>query len=103
MPPGVTGWITEDPSRLHALVAHPGTGQVLEALHPHTLHRKDGALGFRPAATVVADLPIHPHHSMTRDEVRDRIVGERGPHRPHRRRSPDLPRDPAVGAHLAAR
>ena len=40
---------------------------------------------------------------MTRDEVGDRIVGERGPYRTNRPRMTDLARDPAVRPNLPAR
>src|SRR6266540_1546129 len=40
---------------------------------------------------------------MARDQQRDRVVGERGADRPHRRRAADLRGDPAVRPDLAAR
>jgi hypothetical protein len=40
---------------------------------------------------------------MAGNEDGDRVVGHRTPHRPDRRRPPDLARNPGIGPHLTAR
>src|SRR5439155_10753397 len=93
----------EDLGALDALVAQTRPGQRLQALELHALEREDVALRLRTSASVVADYAVRADHSVARDEVRDRIVGQRGADRAHCRRMADLARDPAVGPHLTAR
>src|ERR1700680_2486490 len=99
----VAGRGAEELGFSYSLVAHTGARQLLEPINAHSFHGENRSLCYRSATSVVADLAIGPNHAMARDEIRDRVVGQGGAHRPHRGRVPDLACDPPVRAHLAAR
>src|SRR5262249_29248670 len=103
VPAVVAGREAEDLRALYALVAIARLSQPVQAVQLHALQVEDLLLRLRAAAPVVADHPVRAHHSVARDEVRDRVVRKRGADRAHRSRVTDLTRDPAVGPDLAAR
>src|SRR2546430_14393970 len=99
----VAGRIAVDLGRANSLVSVAGARQLLQLAQSHPLEREDLLLGLRAAPTIVADHPVRSHHAVTRDEVGDRIVGERGTNRANRPRMTDLARDPTVWPNLPAR
>ncbi len=103
MPAVVASREAENLRALDALVAVAGLRELLQARELHTLEGQDVLLGLRTAASVVPDHPVRAHDAVARDEVRDRVVGKRRAHRPHRERVADLARDPSIWADLAPR
>src|SRR5205823_9851739 len=99
----MAGRIAVDLGRANSLVSVAGARKLLQLAQSHPLERQNLLLGLRAAPAVVADHPIRSHHAVTRDEVGDRIVGERGPYRTNRPRLTDLARDPDVPPNLPAR
>src|SRR3989454_5524094 len=102
-PAVIAGGETEHLRAPDALVAESRMRELLQPLQLHALERQDVFLRLRPTATVVADHSVGPNDAVTRDEIRDRVVGQRRPDGAHRRGVPDLTRDPTIWAHLAAR
>src|SRR5713226_392629 len=103
VPAGVAGREAENFRRSHALVAEAGAAQLLQLLHAHALECEDRLLRLRPASAVVTDVAVGAHDPVARDEVRDRVVGERRSNRTDSRRTADLASNPPIRPHLTAR
>src|SRR3984893_3622625 len=101
--PCVAGRKAKDLRRLDSLVTNARARQLLEAIEAHALEREDRTLRLGTPTAVVADLSIRADHAVTRDEVRDGVVGQRCANRTHGRWVADLPSDPAVWTDLAPR
>src|SRR5205085_562149 len=97
------GGHAEDVRGVGADEANPALGELLQLADADPLRVQAPALGHRPARPVVPDHAVRTHHAVAGNQDRHRVGGERGAHRPHRLRVPDLLRDPAVGADFAAR
>src|SRR5436190_2148802 len=81
--------------------APAGGGELLERLGAGALDVQKRALDPRPAERVLAEPAIAPHDAVAWDQERHRVLRERGASGADGLGPPDLPGDPAIGAHLA--
>src|SRR5438105_9021150 len=102
-PSVAAGGKAEDVRRVAAVVAHAAPRPGLDCVRVGAFEAQDLLLRLRAAHAVVADHSVVADHTVAGDEVRDRVVGERGADRADRRRPSDLAGHPAVRPHLAAR
>src|SRR5207237_6356531 len=99
-PAGMARRVAVDPCGLHPLIANPTASQLLEPVDADSFHREDRLLRLRPPAAVIADMAIGAHNPVAGDEIRNRVIGESGAHRPDRGRAPDLTCDPPIRSNL---